>query len=599
MKLNISPSKFVSVLIVCAFILTQFIDAPWNDKDGVVRSDVKGYYAYLPALFINNDLKLEDISVYESENGPRIWAPTTPEGLRYIKFPVGTAVLYAPFFGAAHFYAGVAGHPQDGFSTPYLFALSMSALFYLVLALVFMRRILQHYFSETAVALTLLVVFFGTNAWNYYTFDACFSHGYSLAIITLFIYGAIKWITTTHYKYALWIGFSAGLMTLIRPIDIVYILLLPLLFVRSAQEFKERIQLLFKHKWQVLIMVLVAFICLVPQFLYFKYISGQWIFYSYSGENFFFNNPKVFAAMFSFRNGWLIYSPLMLFSLVGFIIIRKRNAGLFLPLLVVSVIYIYIITSWWCWWYLGFGNRAFINLYPLLSIPLAAFITFVLTKRWWWKLLFSCVVVLGLSLSIFQTLQYNRGVIHWGHMSKKAYYESFLKWDPTPLFETYLEVPNLGLAQQGENTIIKRLIDTVSVHKIDFEQIARFDSTHAALIQRRVVLQGDKALFFPGRLEYLLGETIEVKNANRIYIAVWVKNPEEFVLCISSEDKQFYAQSVAVVDKKQGWNKLELYSEIPKNVQHQKLLFYLWKIRRNDAYIDDVRIVLTHEEFVE
>jgi len=285
--------------------------------------------------------------------------------------------------------------------------------------------------------------------------------------------------------------------------------------------------------------------------------------------------------------------------LVGFFVVRKRHAGLFLSLLVVSAVYIFIIASWWCWWYVGFGNRAFINLYPVLSIPLAAFIAFVLTKKWWWKLTLICVLASGLALSVFQTLQYQRGVIHWGYMSKSAYVESFLRWNPTPLFTTHLEIPNIHKAMQGENEVYQRLIDTVSVHKVNFEQVDNFDWNHSSLIQEEVVFQGNKSMSLPGGVNYALNEKLEVKNANRIHITAWVKNPEEFSLCISYNDNQFYAQSGAVVNHKNGWDKIELYAEIPETVKNQELMFFLWKINGNHAYIDDIRIVLTHEKIVE
>src|SRR5690606_13971675 len=121
------------------------------------------------------------------------------------------------------------GYKQDGFSKPYLVALSMSSLFYLLLALIFLRKTLLLYFSDLVVAITLLVIFFGTNVWNYFTFDACFSHAYSFSVITMFIYTSISWLNTTKRKYALWATLFFGLMILIRPIDIIFIFF-PLLF---------------------------------------------------------------------------------------------------------------------------------------------------------------------------------------------------------------------------------------------------------------------------------------------------------------------------------------------------------------------------------
>lgn len=599
MKIKISFSKLVCLIILCVFIITQFVDAPWNREGAVIKSDVKGYYAYLPALFINNDLKFKNTNAYWENNEPKVWYNQSPEGVRYIKYSVGTAVLYAPFFGLAHLYADLSGYPQDGFSKPYLFGLVMSSLFFLIIAVVFMRKTLLLYFSETAVSLTLLVIFLGTNALNYYTFDACYSHGYSLAMITIFIYSTIRWFNTANYKYALMVGFSFGLIVIIRPVDILYCLFFPLFSVTSFRSLKERIQFFIHQKKQVLIIIVTAFICFLPQLIYFKFISGHWIFYTYTDETFFFSNPRWLEAMFSFRNGWLLYSPLMVLSLIGFVTLAQKFKVLFLPVVVVFIVYTFVISSWWCWWYVGFGNRAFINLYPLLSFPIAALMTVVFVKKWWAKFVFSCVLISGISFSIFQTLQYNKGLIHWGYMSKKAYYASFLKWEATPLFETYLEIPNNDKAIKGENTILKRKRKVVSKIHINFENTASIDTSLNEFIQSKVIFEGQKALFLPEWFEYTLNRKIEVKNANRIHITAWTYNPEELNLCISSNETQFNALSGQIVEHQNGWDKIEFYTSIPDNLKNKTLDFFVWKIHRNNAYLDDIRITLIEEELIE
>lgn len=599
MKIKVSFSKLVSLVIFCVFIVTQFIDNPWNRDGGVIKSDVKGYYAYLPALFIHNDLRFENKDVYWENNESKVWYNESQNGVRYIKYTIGTSLLYAPFFGVAHVYAGLTEYPQDGFSKPYLFALCMSALFFLGIALFFMRKILVLYFSETATALTLLIVFLGSNTWNYYTFDACYSHGYSLAIVTLFIYGSIRWLNTARYKYALWMGFSFGLIILIRPVDIVYGLIPLLLFVTSIETFKERLYFFIDNWKQATIILLITVLCLFPQMLYFKYISGDWIFYTYTDESFFFLNPKWLEAMFSFRNGWLIYSPLMLLSLLGFFFLRKRKEKIFLVSFLVFVLYTFIISSWWCWWYVGFGNRAFINLYPILSFPLATIITVVIEKRWRWKGFFVITILVGITLSIFQTLQYNRGLIHWGYMSKKAYLDSFLKWNPSPLFETYLEIPIDKQAIKGVNKVYSRKIDTLSIYNLDFEKKLLTDTKYNDFIQSKISFKGKSSLFLPDWFEYFLNKKLNVKNANRVYASAWVYNPDEFSLCLSSENGHYNTLSSQIVDKKNGWNKIELYAVIPEEEHGQPFNFFIWKKNRNNAYIDNVEIVITHEELVE
>lgn len=599
MKLKFSLSGLLCVLLFTTLICTQFIDAPWKRAEGVIKSDVKGYYAYLPALFINNDLKLDDVSVYENGNGYKIWFKNSPDGVRFIKYSIGTAAMYAPFFGLAHVYAGLTGYEQDGFSVPYSFALSFSSLFYLLFGMLFLRKALLFYFSETVVTITLLILFCGTNLFNYATFDACYSHAYSFSLISGFIYFTLQWLKTEKVKFAIGCGLVFGMFVLIRPIDVVFILFPLLIHVRTWSGFKERIAFIWRNKRGVILFILMMIVCFIPQFIYFKIISNNWLFYSYTDEKFFFGNPNWINAIFSFRNGWLIYSPLMVFALVGFFTLRKQISGWLLPLTVIFVLYVFVISSWWCWWYVGFGNRAFINLYPFLSFTLAGFIAFLWKKRWWLKIVFSIVLLTGISLSIFQTFQYSRGVIHWGYMSKKAYTDSFLRWNATPLFETHLEIPNARKALLGISDIFHRETDTISVRRINFEELSKVDSTYHQFIDQKFPFKGKRALFLPDWVEYQLNEKIVVKDANRIFISAWINDPEEFNLCLSSNKFNFSSLSGNVVDQRKGWSRIEMYSVIPDECKNDTLQFFVWKRNRNNAYLDNVQIVLTNERLVE
>ena len=466
MKSSFSLSKLATLAIFVLVVIAQLVEAPWKSEGGVIRSDVKGYYAYLPALFIHNDLKFEDVSVYENNNESTVWYNTSEDGIKYIKYTVGTAILYSPFFAIAHVYAKNSDYAPDGFSKPYRFALSISAAFYLFLALFFIRKVLLEYFKDNTVALTLIVIFLGTNAWNYYTYEAAYSHGYSIAVISIFIYGTIQWFKNPTIKWSIIVGAAFGMLVLIRAVDVIYILF-PLLYgISSWKDSKEKLALFNQNKLKLATILLSAFLVFSPQLMYYKLISGNWLFYTYTNETFFFSHPRWLEAMFSFRNGWLIYSQLMFLSIIGLFFIKKRP--IFSAIFVVLFVYTFVISSWWCWWYVGFGNRAFINLYPLLSIPLGAVISFLLGKKWWVKALALSFVFLGVFLSVFQSYQYKNGTIHWGYMSKKAYQEVFLKEKTTPLFNTYLEIPNGDLAIKGIDAVLKRKIDTIAVYRLDF-----------------------------------------------------------------------------------------------------------------------------------
>jgi hypothetical protein len=111
---------------------------------------------------------------------------------------------------------------------------------------------------------------------------------------------------------------------------------------------------------------------------------------------------------------------------------------------------IYIISSWWSWWYGGgFGMRSMIDCYALMALPLAALLFYTKQKS---NLLFSSlatVLIILVFFQQFQNKQYRSGAIHWDAMSKKAYWANFGKLERVPNFEELLEPIDYDKAREG------------------------------------------------------------------------------------------------------------------------------------------------------
>ena len=128
--------KYIPELIVLVyavlFLLTKVPSNPW---DRVIVSDGKGYYSYLPALFIYHDTDFGFIDKYESDYYPaggqlyKDFRFDTGNGIVNKYFP-GPAVLWLPFFTGAHAVATIFGVPTDGYSMPYQLAIAFAAFFY-------------------------------------------------------------------------------------------------------------------------------------------------------------------------------------------------------------------------------------------------------------------------------------------------------------------------------------------------------------------------------------------------------------------------------------------------------------------------------------
>ena len=95
----------LSFLISLVFVIQyKFLDntVGHNQKYNTIVSDGKGYYAYLPAIFIYNDLNFGFNQTVEKHDHPETWYTDYRYKLDkkriFTKYYVGTAIAYSPFF---------------------------------------------------------------------------------------------------------------------------------------------------------------------------------------------------------------------------------------------------------------------------------------------------------------------------------------------------------------------------------------------------------------------------------------------------------------------------------------------------------------------
>ena len=586
-------SIYTALFIILTAFVVQIREKKWDTDFGVVQGDVKGYYAYLPLLFIYDDIKIEHYGQYAHKNNNRIWCAAAPNGTNRIKYTMGMAILYTPFFFIAHVVASVTDYPSDGYSLPYQLMLAMSALFFLVAGIFVLRKMLKIYFNDLVVAITLLVIFLGTNLFIYFTEKMCVSHGYSFVLIALFLYASIMWLNNQKLKWTIVVGISGGLMILIRPVDIIFFLF-PLLFnIGSWHLFLHRLKLFRKHYLHTLVVALLSFLVFLPQLIYWKYITGHFVYDSYTNEYFYFLNPKIFRAVFSYRNGWLVYTPVLLFSFVGIFQLRRRLPQFFTPIVVIVPIYIYVIASWWCWWYAGFGNRAFINLYPLLAVAVAVFIQYVLQRKTAIKFAYLIVFFGFILFNLFQTYQMSVKAIHWENMSKASYWDSFGRLGPTQLFPTYLSSLDVEKAKEGKYVILKPTYQNLIDEYIDFENLNNPKTISLDFDNIKVgpSFSGEKSIYSQKNKLYVMNVKFPLLNADEVYVTVWIKNSRDCAAVLASIDSiPFYKTSKEYIQSENDWKKINIFVRFTKLPKPDSLQFYIYNTAKQAMWLDDLYI---------
>lgn len=450
MKIKYTPSFLCFLMLSSILVFANFNISRWNGLK-VIDWDVVGFYAYLPATFIHHDYKLNFVKEHpEFAHERKFWPQAAPNGGLVIKPTMGLSIMYLPFFFFAHIHSQIADLEANGFTVLYHKYIHLSALFYLIIGFFYLRKLLIRWFSEWSTACSLLSIALGTNLFYYATTEASMSHVYTFSLCAVFLYTIVKWYDLKQTKFALLAGLLFGMMVLIRPVNLVFGLF-PLFYgMHSLFAYKERFTFLINHYKHILFFIGAAFIVLLPQLLYWKSVTGQFLFYSYLDEHFFFLKPQILKGLFSFRNGWLIYTPIMFFSIFGLYFIKSKHVELLYPIRIIFPIYIYLVFSWWCWWYVGFGNRAMIDSYAILSISLAICYEHLLVSRKYVKYTTFVLLIFLVGLNAFQTLQYRNSLLHYDGMNFKAYKASFgtLKYNDT--YKNALSSPDYDKAKKGE-----------------------------------------------------------------------------------------------------------------------------------------------------
>jgi hypothetical protein len=467
--------KKTIVFVLFLVVFVNFFHGRYNKPDGVIQWDIKSYYAYLPATFIYKDLSLQFRQDNIKKFGDLIWPIETPIGKKAIITTMGMSILYTPFFFIAHTVALLTPYETDGYSIPYKFALTFSALFYLWLGLHFLSKILRRHFQEKVIAFTILAIGIGTNLFYYSTYEAPMTHAYNFALITIFTWYTIRFYENPTIKHILLCGSLAGLITLIRPTNIIVLLLFFLWDIKSWTCIKSRFFYFIKHFHWLLLMAGAFILIWVPQFIYWYNVSGTIFYFSYgeAGGSFFFKNPQIFNILFSYKKGWLVFTPIMIFALGGMILLPKRIPGALPSILIFKILNIYILASWWSWWFGGgFGLRAFIDSYGILAIPFACFVDFSFNLKYKWKriAIFS-VLTLLIGFNQFQTRQYVNAAIHWWWMNKEAYWETFLKLRPTARFWEVVTLPDYDAARKGIYREIKPNVTNKAANAAEWKHI--------------------------------------------------------------------------------------------------------------------------------
>ncbi len=347
------------------------------------NTDSLGYYQWLPTFFVDGSFT------------PSRYVHTLENGNPLSIFSFGIAVLIAPFFLVAHFFAWLFGYTTDGYTLPYAIAVLVAASFYLSIALVILYNEIKRRFPDKNIAFwTISIIYLGTNLFYYSVFEDGMSHVYNFFVFTLLIYAYTQVRLQNFRKYVLLVGLISGLILVIKPYNVFgLIFLIP----TSKEEWKILKENIKKYYLYVIGGLIIFGLFMILQISYWHKVSGNYLMFSYGamGEGFNWSHPELIKVLFSHQNGWLTYSPLLTLGLIGIILQIKKGNKEALKISVILLLAYYVFASWWCWWFgSAFGHRAFIEYYSFLSLPLAYILNLLFSIQNKYIVTFSKVIIM-------------------------------------------------------------------------------------------------------------------------------------------------------------------------------------------------------------
>ena len=269
--------KTAILLIVSLFTLKftgKITDVVQGKSTCVCSYDGYGYYMYLTQFFQYRNLTLQQNELQAVQDkycqGVYVYQlKKMDNGNNLDIYHMGQAYLQLPAYTIGHFFAKTLGYPKDGFSKPYHITYLLNALFFILLGIYFLNKILKLFFSDQVSALLLLIIYFGTNFWATAIHAYQLQHIYLFALVGLLFYSLLKFKDSQKKKHLIVAALTLGLISSIRPTHVL-LGLLPLLMLRKVYTSKLAY-------WKSLLLFPAAGLLFnLPQLFYWKILGGSW-----------------------------------------------------------------------------------------------------------------------------------------------------------------------------------------------------------------------------------------------------------------------------------------------------------------------------------
>jgi hypothetical protein len=365
----------------------------------IYASDEIQYFSWLRSWAFDQDADFDNEYRYFYDTGAtrdplfhETFLERTNEAGRRINFaPIGTAILWAPFYAVTHVVAIVTGAPANGLSAPYIAAVSYGSACYGFLAVLLSAAITRRIAGRGLPAAVVVCV--GTPLVYYMYVTPPFSHACSAFAVALFLYVWLRVRETWSTRGVALLAVTGALMAMVREQDVFFV-------IGPAIDFVRHWALGTRH-WDasapsasteapgtkhpalstIAVRVLAAAVCFAlayaPQVLAYYALNGRPRPTELVERKMIWTSPHALEVLFSPHHGLFAWTPLALLALAGLVWLAVSRRGAthhdarWIGIIALSMVAaeIYITGAVDSWTLAGaFGQRRFIALTPLFTL---------------------------------------------------------------------------------------------------------------------------------------------------------------------------------------------------------------------------------------
>lgn len=363
------------------FILLCFFSL----KFGILIPDGLGYYSFLPGLFHDRDLLFWNefgLGGAITKNFIHVKGLTTT-GYVSNHYPVGSALLWSPFWIVGHILAETANYfgqrwPLNGFSVYYNIGVRFSTALYSFCAILLSTIWARRYSDTRSSAWGALLIAFGTPVFWYSFSNADMAHIPAFFAISIFV---LLWEKRRHggsdTLSLLCMGLAGGLAAIIRQQNFVIFILPVFLWIAELIQKRNTPKGILKDiLFTTLGAALVVSLQLRIWGILFGNPLGPIVEKGISEtDNFFyvfFDHFYFYEVLLSSYHGLLFFSPILVFSFWGLIRLFRKDAVLASACLTILIgQIIFTAAQRWFWEGLSFGLRQMVDWAPLYILGLS------------------------------------------------------------------------------------------------------------------------------------------------------------------------------------------------------------------------------------